>query len=146
MCTFVDVRFCIKRLNVSLANLWRGIYVRSNKLFFFIPITNAMAAVEATDKNFDEVINTDKPVLVDFWAEWCGPCKMIAPIVEEIASEYDGKAVISKVDVDNNQDLSVKFGIRSIPTLLIFKNGEVVDKVVGATTKNLLTSKLDAHM
>ena len=105
-----------------------------------------MAAVEATDKNFDEVINTDKPVLVDFWAEWCGPCKMIAPIVEEIASEYDGKAVISKVDVDNNQDLSVKFGIRSIPTLLIFKNGEVVDKVVGATTKNLLTSKLDAHM
>lgn len=105
-----------------------------------------MATVEATDKNFKKVLETDKPVLVDFWAEWCGPCKMIAPIVEEIASEYDGKAVISKVDVDVQQDLSVKYGIRSIPTLLIFKNGEVVDKVVGATTKNLLTSKLDAHV
>lgn len=105
-----------------------------------------MPALEATDQNFDNVLDTDKPVLVDFWAEWCGPCKMIAPIVEEIADEYEGRAVISKVDVDANQDLSVKFGIRSIPTLLIFKNGEVVDKVVGATTKNLLTSKLEAHL
>ncbi len=105
-----------------------------------------MPALEATDANFDTLIQTDKPVLVDFWAEWCGPCKTISPIVEQIADEYAGKAVVSKVDVDTNQDLSVRFGIRSIPTLLIFKNGEVVDKVVGVTTKNLLTSKLEAHI
>ena len=92
-------------------------------------------AVEITDTNFEEVINQDKPVLVDFWAEWCGPCKMIGPIVEEMAGEYDGKAVIGKVNVDLNPGVSGKFGIRSIPTLLVFKNGEVVDKQVGAVPK-----------
>lgn len=103
-------------------------------------------AIEITDANFKEVINTDQPVLVDFWAEWCGPCKMIGPVVEELAGEYQGKAVIGKLDVDANPEVSAKFGIRSIPTLLVFKNGEVVDKQVGAVSKNVLAQKLDAQM
>ena len=103
-------------------------------------------AVEITDKNFEEIIGSDQPVLVDFWAEWCGPCKMIAPVVEELAMEYDGKAVIGKVDVDSNPEVSAKFGIRSIPTLLVFKKGEVVDKQIGAVPKNVLSQKLDAQM
>ena len=103
-------------------------------------------AIEITDTNFEEVIGSEKPVLVDFWAEWCGPCKMIGPIVEELAGEYDGKAVIGKVDVDNNPQVSAKFGIRSIPTLLVFKGGEIVDKQIGAVPKNVLSEKLDAQL
>ena len=103
-------------------------------------------AIELTDSNFNEVINSDKPVLVDFWAEWCGPCKMIAPVVEELAGDYDGKAVVGKLDVDSNPEVSAKFGIRSIPTLLVFKNGQVVDKQVGAVSKNVLAQKLDAQL
>lgn len=102
--------------------------------------------VEITDSNFNEIINSDQPVLVDFWAEWCGPCKMIGPVVEELASDYDGKAVIGKVDVDANPEVSAKFGIRSIPTLLVFKNGEIVDKQVGAVPKSVLSQKLDAQV
>ena len=102
--------------------------------------------IEITDANFEEVLSTDKPVLVDFWAEWCGPCKMIGPLVEELAGEYEGKAVIAKVDVDSNPQVSAKFGIRSIPTLLFFKNNEIVDKQVGAVPKNVLSQKLDAQM
>ena len=101
--------------------------------------------VEITDSNFEEIIKTDKPVLVDFWAEWCGPCKMIGPVVEELASDYDGKAVIGKVDVDVNPEVSAKFGIRSIPTLLVFKNGEIVDKQIGAVPKAVLSSKIEAQ-
>ncbi len=102
--------------------------------------------IEITDSNFEEILSTDKPVLVDFWAEWCGPCKMIGPIVEELANEYDGKAVIASVDVDANPKVAVKFGIRSIPTLLFFKNKEVVDKQIGAVPKATLIQKLDAQM
>ncbi len=102
--------------------------------------------IELTDSNFEEFIKTDKPVLVDFWAEWCGPCKMIGPVVEELAGEYDGKAVIGKVDVDANPEISAKFGIRSIPTLLVFKNGEVVDKQIGAVPKTVLSEKLEAQL
>lgn len=104
-------------------------------------------ALELTDANFDElVLKSDKPVLVDFWAVWCGPCRMVGPIVEELAKEYDGRAVIGKVDVDNNPGISAKFGIRNIPSLLFFKNGEVVDKVVGASPKQTFATKLDALM
>jgi thioredoxin 1 len=103
-------------------------------------------ALEITDSNFDEVLKSDKPVLVDFWAEWCGPCKMIGPIVEELAGDYDGKVVIGKMDVDANSNTPAKFGIRSIPTLLVFKNGQLIDKQVGATSKSALATKLDSAL
>ena len=102
--------------------------------------------VEITDSNFEEIINSEKPVLVDFWAEWCGPCKMIGPVVEELANEFDGKAIIGKVDVDTNPGVSAKFGIRSIPTLLVFKGGEIVDKQVGAVPKSVLSEKIEAQL
>jgi thioredoxin 1 len=102
-------------------------------------------AIEVTDNNFEEVVlQSDKPVLVDFWAEWCGPCRMISPIVAELSEDYDGKAVITKMDVDNNPGIAAKFGIRNIPTILFFKNGEVADKQVGAVPKSILASKIDA--
>lgn len=111
-----------------------------------INIKTMAKAVEITDSNFEEIINSDQPVLVDFWAEWCGPCKMIGPVVEELAGDFEGKAVIGKVDVDANPEVSAKFGIRSIPTLLVFKNGEIVDKQIGAVPKNVLSDKLTAQM
>lgn len=97
-----------------------------------------------TDANFAEIINTDKLVMVDFWATWCGPCRALAPIVEELAAEYEGKAVIGKCNVDECQDLPMQFGIRSIPTLLFFKNGQLVDKLVGAMPKTQLAKKIDS--
>lgn len=102
-------------------------------------------AVEITDANFEEVVlKSSVPVVVDFWAEWCGPCRMIGPIIEEMSGEYEGKAVIGKVNVDQNPGVSAQFGIRNIPTVLFVKNGEIADKSVGAVPKQQLTSKLDA--
>ena len=102
-------------------------------------------ALEVTDSNFEELIlKSDKPALIDFWAEWCGPCRMIGPIVEELSGEYEGKAVIAKLNVDENPEVCSKYGIRNIPTILFFKGGEVVDKQVGAVPKNALTQKIDA--
>ncbi len=101
--------------------------------------------IEITDSNFEEVvINSDKPVIVDFWAEWCGPCRMVGPIVKELSEDFEGKVVVGKVDVDSNPQTSAKFGIRNIPTILFFKGGQIVDKQVGAVAKSVLTSKLEA--
>lgn len=104
-----------------------------------------MKPITFTDDNFTtEVLQSDKPVLVDFWAVWCGPCKMIAPFVEELASELEGKAKVGKLDVDNNQESAIKYGVRSIPTVLIFKGGKVVDTIIGAVPKVQLKQKLEA--
>ncbi len=104
-------------------------------------------ALEITDANFEDlVLKSDKPVLVDFWAEWCGPCRMVGPVVEEIAKEYADQAVVGKVNVDNNPGISMKYGIRNIPALLYFKNGEIVDKQIGAVPKSVLAQKLDKQL
>jgi thioredoxin 1 len=104
-------------------------------------------ALQITDTNFKEVVlDSDKLSVIDFWAEWCGPCKMIAPIVDELANEYAGKANIGKVDVDTNQEVSFKFNVRSIPTLVFFKNGKEVDRLVGAAPKATIQAKIDAHL
>ncbi len=101
--------------------------------------------IEITDANFEaEVLNSDNPVLLDFWADWCGPCHMIAPTIEEIAGEYDGKIKVGKLNVDANMNTAARFGIRSIPTLLVFKNGEVAAQFIGVQAKHVITEKLDS--
>ncbi len=104
-----------------------------------------MKPITITDENFNtEVINSSQPVLIDFWATWCGPCRMIAPIVEELAGEYSGKIKFGKLDVDENQQTSIQYGVRSIPTLLIFKDGKVKDTIIGAVPKNHIVQKLNS--
>ncbi len=103
-------------------------------------------ALVINEENFESIINTDKPVLIDFWAEWCGPCQMIGPVVEQLAGELDGQAIIGKVDVDTNPNLSVEFGIRSIPALMVLKNGKVVEKMIGVQPKAELEKRIKAHL
>ena len=127
-------------MNSVLRNSFFYNFDGSNNIYKFY-----IMALEATDGNFDElVLNSDKPVIVDFWAEWCGPCRMVGPIVEEVGVDYEGKAVVAKVDVDSNPGITAKYGIRNIPTILFFKNGEVADKQVGAVPKSTIVAKLDS--
>ena len=101
-------------------------------------------ALEITDSNFQEILAEGKPVVMDFWAPWCGPCKMVGPIIDELATEYEGKVIIGKCDVDENGDVAAEYGIRNIPTVLFFKNGELVDKQVGSAPKSAYVSKIEA--
>lgn len=101
-------------------------------------------ALQVTDANFNELVNSGKPMVLDFWAEWCGPCRMVAPIIDELAAEYEGRVLIGKMDVDNNNDVVAQFGIRNIPTIIFFKDGKPVDKQVGAAPKATLAAKVEA--
>ena len=101
-------------------------------------------ALQITDANFEELVNSGKPMVLDFWAEWCGPCRMVGPIIDELATEYEGRVTIGKMDVDNNNDVVAQFGIRNIPTVLFFKDGKLVDKQVGAAQKSAFVAKIDA--
>ena len=101
-------------------------------------------ALEITDATFDKIVlQSDKPVLVDFWAAWCGPCRMVGPIIDELSNEYDGKAVVGKVDVDSNQEFAAKYGVRNIPTVLLFKDGELIDRKVGVSPKKVYSEAID---
>ena len=104
-------------------------------------------ALEITDATFEEVVlNSDKPVVVDFWAAWCGPCRVVGPIIDELATEYEGKVVVGKVDVDNHQQFAAKYGVRNIPTVLVFKGGEIVNRQVGVAPKNVYAEAIDAAL
>ena len=101
-------------------------------------------ALEITDSNFEETgLKSDKPVMVDFWAAWCGPCRMVGPIIDELSEEYDGKAIIGKIDIDSNQQYAAQFGVRNIPTVLVFKDGELVERKVGVSSKNDYAEAID---
>jgi len=114
---------------------------------YFCEIKNKKMALEITDATFDSVVlQSDKPVLVDFWAAWCGPCRMVGPIIDELSKEYDGKAVVGKVDVDNNQEFAAKYGVRNIPTVLLFKNGELVDRKVGVSPKQVYADAIEGAL
>ncbi len=124
-----------------------GCFIYRKKQNYLTYKIATIMAYEFTDANFQEkALDTEGVSVVDFWAEWCGPCRMISPIIEELSKEYDGKVTVGKVNVDHNPEVSMKYGIRSIPTVLILKNGEVVDKQVGVTTKKVLVDKIESHL
>src|SRR5436853_7510939 len=109
-------------------------------------MADSVSVQQATDSNFDQVINSGKPALVDFWAPWCGPCRIVGPIVEELAPSYEGRAVITKMNVDDNPEVAQKYGVTSIPTLMMFKGGKLVDRVVGAMPKGELQKFIDRNL
>jgi thioredoxin 1 len=110
-------------------------------------LKNKKMALEITDATFDNIVlQSEKPVLVDFWAAWCGPCRMVGPIIDELSNDYDGKAIVGKVDVDSNQEFAAKYGVRNIPTVLLFKNGELVDRKVGVSPKQVYAEAIDSAL
>ncbi len=122
----------------------KSLFLQQSKENFLTHKITVMT-IDITDSNFqDVVIDAGKPAVIDFWAEWCGPCRMLTPIVKELSTEYEGRVVVGKVDVDSNPGISAKYGIRNIPTLLFFKDGQVVDKQVGVVPKGSLVAKIDA--
>lgn len=142
--------FQIKQNNIGIIKCDIG-FVRFGKIFdyFYVSLLvknkkKIIMALEITDATFEEkVLKSDKPVMVDFWAAWCGPCRMVGPIIDDISKEYEGKAVVGKLDVDANQEYAAKYGVRNIPTVLIFQNGEVVGRQVGVAPKNTYAEALD---
>jgi thioredoxin 1 len=137
---------CIKNHNIDIKNYNTSLVCMDLVLFNFVKIIKEnIMALEITDANFEEtVLKSDKPVLVDFWAAWCGPCRMVGPIIEEVSTEYADTALVGKMDVDANQEFAAKYGVRNIPTVLVFQNGEVVGRQVGVAPKNAYTDALDA--
>ena len=103
-------------------------------------------ALEITDANYEEIAATDRLILIDFWAQWCGPCRSLSPVVDDLSKAYEGKAIVAKIDVDENPDIVEKFSIRNVPTILLIKDGEVVDKIVGAVPKNEIVATIEANL
>jgi thioredoxin 1 len=135
-------------IDLKFLNLYSSLKLIKNcfpELVEGIILKIIIMALAITDATFDEVVlKSDKPVMVDFWAAWCGPCRMVGPIIDELSSEYEGKVVVGKVDVDANQEFAAKYGVRNIPTVLVFHNGEVVGKQVGVAPKQTYADSLDA--